>query len=108
MEYIMQFLKSLKPTVKLLILFEALDIITTYIGVVLFGATELNKIFSLGGLFLYKIVAVTCVAIVIQRLPFEKDTRFVRFLITLTIVIPITCVVWNTFVLGVMTWLIYL
>lgn len=99
---------SLKPTVKLLIIFEALDIITTYMGVVIFGATELNKIFSLGGLFIFKIIAVTLVAILIQRLPFENSTKFVRFLISLTVAIPFFCVIWNTFVLGVMTWLIYL
>jgi len=87
------------------IILEALDTITTYIGVYVFGAVEANKLFgSLTTLTIYKIFATILAVTIIQTQPFEetKDKR-VKILVGIALAMPALCVLWNTLVLILLT-----
>jgi hypothetical protein len=91
------------------IILEGLDILTTYIGVYVFGAVEKNTLFGpLPYLIIYKILATIIAVIIIQKKPFEetKDWR-VKTLVGIALAIPAYSVIWNTIILGLLTLITY-
>jgi len=91
---------QLKRITKYFVTLELLDILSTFIGVFFLAHGEANglvRALSFPGLMALKVLAVITVAILLERLPFEKLEDFrIKFLINFALLfIPFFAVVWN-------------
>lgn len=80
----------MKKCIRLFVLFQALDILTTIIGVKIFHFIELNTLMPLGPLILFKVVIVAFVVIIMMWR--EADANKLYNLVWIVSAIP---VVWN-------------
>ena len=91
---------SLEKITKYFITLELLDILTTFWGIYILGHGEKNLLsrgLSFPGLMALKVLVIIVVAILLERLPFEKseDIR-IKFLINFALLfIPFFAVIWN-------------
>jgi len=102
---------QLKRITKYFVTLELLDILTTFWGIYILGHGEKNILargLSFPGLVALKVLVIIAVAILLERLLFEKSEDFrIKFLINFALLfIPFFAVVWNivrmTGTLGIM------
>lgn len=86
----------IKPVVYLFLIVQALDIITTLLGVHYHGLVEQNPLhasFGLNGFILYKTIAVLAIAGILQ---IRNMGKWFEWILLIVVTLP---VVWNTVLL---------